>query len=210
MMTVTQVAEASGSRRRVYLDGQFAFLLYQGELRRFHIEEGQELSEESYQCIMTQILPKRAKLRSMNLLRSKAYTRRQLEDKLRQGEYPQACIEEALSYVESYGYIDDGRYARDFIEAHLQDKSRSRIKTDLMKKGIDKDTIQEAFEALGALGVEQDEMELILTLLRKKKYRPDTATKQEQQKMYGFLYRRGFPSDLICRALSLDITSISV
>lgn len=209
-MLVTQISEVSKSRYRVYLDGQFAFVLYKGELRRFQIKENQELSEESYREIMTQILPKRAKLRSMNLLQSRDYTRRQLEDKLKQGDYPQECIEEAIAYVESYGYINDRRYARDFIEYNLSTKSRTRIEADLIRKGINKNVIRSAFEELAGLGVEQDELALACDLLSKKKYCADTATGQEQQKMYGFLYRRGFRPDIISRALSLDITSNSV
>ena len=38
------------------------------------------------------------------------YTERQLRDKLRQGEYPQDVIEEAVAYVKSYGYVDDRKY----------------------------------------------------------------------------------------------------
>lgn len=209
-MLVTQISEVSKSRYRVYLDGQSAFVLYKGELRRFQIKENQELSEEIYQQIMTQLLPKRAKLRSMNLLQSRDYTRRQLENKLKQGDYPQACIEEAVAYVESYGYIDDERYARDFIEYNLASKSRSRIETDLMRKGIDREVIRRAFGELAGLGVEQDELAMACDLLRKKKYFADTATVQEQQRMYGFLYRRGFRPDIISRALLLDITPNSV
>lgn len=202
-MIVTQISEVSKSRYRIYLDGQFAFVLYKGELRQFQIREGQELSEESYQHIMVQILPKRAKLRSMNLLQSRDYTKKQLEDKLRQGEYPQECIDEAVAYVESYGYIDDRRYARDYIEYHMQLRSRNRIETDLMKKGIAKDVIREAFDELANMGVEQDESTMIRDLLQKKQYCADTATKQEQQKMYGYLYRKGFSPEAIMRVLSL-------
>lgn len=209
-MIVTQITGVSKSRYRIFLDGQFAFILYKGELSRFHIREGEELSMDHYQHIMTEILPKRAKLRSMNLLQSKAYTRKQLEDKLKQGEYPPACIEETLAYVESYGYIDDLRYAKDFIECHIEHKSRNRIETDLIRKGICKEVVRDAFEKLEELGVKQNEMELVVKLLEKKKYCAKTATKQEQQKMYGFLYRKGFHSDIIGRALLLDITSISV
>lgn len=202
-MLVTQISEVSKSRSRIYLDGQFAFILYKGELRQFHIKEGQELTEECYRQIMTEILPKRAKLRSMNLLQSRDYTRKQLEDKLKQGEYPQECIEEALSYVESYGYIDDNRYAEDYIEYHIQNKSRMRIETDLMRRGISKEVIRRAFEMLGDLGVVQDEAAMIRDLLNKKKYSAYTATKQEQRKMYGFLYRKGFSSEAIARELGL-------
>lgn len=202
-MLVTQISEVSKSRSRIYLDGQFAFILYKGELRQFHIKDGQELTEECYRQIMTEILPKRAKLRSMNLLQSRDYTRKQLEDKLKQGEYPQECIEEALSYVESYGYIDDNRYAEDYIEYHIQNKSRMRIETDLMRRGISKEVIRRAFEMLGDLGVVQDEAAMIRDLLNKKKYSAYTATKQEQRKMYGFLYRKGFSSEAIARELGL-------
>lgn len=202
-MLVTQISEVSKTRSRIFLDGQFAFILYKGELRQFQIKEGQELTEECYRQIMTQILPKRAKLRSMNLLQSRDYTRKQLEDKLKQGEYPQECIEEALSYVESYGYMDDRRYAGDYIEYHIQTKSKMRIETDLMRRGISKEVIRQAFEMLGDLGVAQDEAALIRDLLNKKKYCAHTATKQEQQKMYGFLYRKGFSSEAISRALEL-------
>jgi regulatory protein len=207
-MTVTQITEVSQSRCRVYLDGEFAFVLYKGELRKFCIREGQEISEELYQQIMADVLVKRARLRSMNLLQSRDYTRKQLEDKLKQGEYPPACIEDALAYVESYGYIDDSRYARDYTEYHIQNKSRNRIMMDLMKKGIRKEDIQNAFANLEQLGVEQDELQMVLALLKKKKYDANAATKQEQQKMYGFLYRKGFKPDIISRALLLDITSI--
>ena len=203
-MLVTQISGVSKSRFRVYLDGQFAFVLYKGELRRFQIKENQELSEKSYQLIMTQVLSKRAKLRSMNLLQSKDYTRKQLEDKLRQGDYPQKCIEEAVAYVESYGYIDDRRYARDYIEYHIQNKSRTRIETDLLRRGIAKEVIRTVFEELGNMGVRQDESAMIHDLMVKKKYCVDTATRQEQQKMYSFLCRRGFSSEAIMRALSLS------
>lgn len=202
-MTVTQISEASKTRCRVYIDGQFAFVLYKGELRQFHIREGQEMPGESYRKITTELLPKRAKLRCMNLLQSRDYTRKQMEDKLKQGEYSQECIDEAIAYVESCGYIDDLRYARDFIEYHINKKSRTRIETDLARKGIKSDVARQAFGELNELGVEQDEGAMIDDLLRKKHYCPDTATKQEQQRMYGFLYRRGFHADAIARALSI-------
>ncbi|MDE6881941.1 MAG: recombination regulator RecX [Lachnospiraceae bacterium] len=202
-MIVTQISETSKSRCRVCIDGQFAFVLYKGELRKFHLKEGQEMPVDSYREITEELLPKRAKLRCMNLLQSRDYTRKQLTDKLVQGEYPQECIEEAIAYVESYGYLDDLRYAKDFIEYHISSRSRGRMEMDLMRKGIDRELIRQAFEELDEDGVEQDEASMIKELLLKKNYCPEKATRQEQQKMYGFLYRRGFRTDLIAHVLSL-------
>ena len=205
-MIVTQMIGISRARYKVYVDGQFAFILYKGELREFGIEEEKEISESCYQQIMTQVLPKRAKKRALNLLESRDYTSGQLREKLRQGDYPQACIDEAIDYVESYGYVDDLRYAKDFITYHREHKSRTRIGQDLMRKGIGRDIIEAAFEELEQSGTGQDETAMIVKLLEKKKYDVRTASKQDKQRMYGFLYRKGFHTDAISRALLLDIT----
>ena len=104
-MLVTQVTELSKSRSKVYIDQEFAFVLYKGELRLYHIKEGQQLSEEDYRTIMQEVLPKRAKLRAMNLLQGREYTTAQLRTKLQQGFYPAEIIEQAIAYVAGFHYI---------------------------------------------------------------------------------------------------------
>lgn len=205
-MMITEITAITKSRFRVVLDGEITFVLYKGELHRFHIRQGEELTEETYQSIFREILPKRAKLRSMNLLKSRDYTKKQLEDKLKQGGYPQEIIAEAVAYVGSYGYINDENYARSFIEYNMQSKSRKRIENDLLQKGIGKEQIAKAFAELKEEGQEIDETAMIYKLLLKKNFCAQNATYAEKQKMCGFLYRKGFHADAISRALLLDIT----
>lgn len=205
-MTVTQITGISRGRYRVCIEEQSAFILYGGELRRLGIQEGEEVSEECLREIREKILPERAKKRAMNLLQKRDYTAAGLREKLKNGEYPEECIEEAVAYVESYGYVDDLRYTRDFITYNLDRKSRTRIEQDLMRKGIPKDTIRAVFEELEGEGTSQNEAAMIRNLLEKKKYDAITATWEEKQRMYAFLYRRGFRVDAINSALLLDIT----
>lgn len=206
-MLVTQITELGKGRYHVTMEDGSGFSIYRGEMRKYHIREGEELSEEEYRQFAEEVLLKRARLRCMNLLQSKDYTRRQLEDKLRQGEYPQECIDDAIAYVESYGYLDDERYARSYIEYHMDTRSRIRITTDLMRKGISKEIIQKGFEELEEMGVEQDELTLAQKFLEKKNYSGKDATRQEKSRMYAFLCRKGIRSEVIARALLLDITS---
>lgn len=205
-MTVTQLAEMGKGRYKVYIEERPAFALYRGELNRLGIREGEEITQECLREIREEILPLRAKKRAMNLLQKREYTAASLREKLRDGEYPEECIEEAIAYVESYGYVDDLRYARDFIVYNMERKSRMRIEQDLMRKGICKDTIRAVFEELEEDGMRQDEVSMIRSLLEKKKYDAKTADGQEKQRMYAFLYRKGFHADAINRALLLDIT----
>lgn len=205
-MIVTQITGITRGRYRIYIEEKPAFVLYKGEVKRLGIREGEPVSEEGLREIREEILPDRAKRRAMNLLQGRDYTEAGLREKLRGGDYPENCIEEALAYVKSYGYVDDHRYAGDFIAYNLDRKSRTRIEQDLMRKGIAKETVQAVFEELEEQGTRQDESAMIRSLLEKKKYDPKTATRQETQRMYAFLYRRGFHCEAISRALLLDIT----
>lgn len=205
-MVVMQLTALTRGRYRVDMEDQTAFVLYQTELAGLDIREGENVPEETLRKIREEILPLRAKKRVLNLLQRKDYTSAQLRGKLREGDYPESCIEEAVAYAASYGYVDDGRYAEDFIRYHLEKKSRTRIEQDLMKKGISKDLIGGIFEKLAEEGTAQDEESMIRDLLQKKNYDKRTATGQEKQKMYAFLYRKGFHAEAIRKALLLDIT----
>lgn len=207
-MTVTGMEPIGKKKARIFIDYEFAFVLYKGELHLFGIKEGNEISRDTYQEITEELLPKRAKLRCMNLLKSKAYTEKQLRDKLFYGEYREDIIDEAVSYVKSYGYIDDRKYAEDFIAYHMGNKSKKRMEMDLCRKGIDRKIIQEIWERLQEEGEEPDELSAAKEMLRKKNFAPEMAGNKEKQKMWAFLYRKGFEIEIIRRVLSLDITSI--
>ena len=143
-MTVTRIEELSRSRCKIYLEDSFAFVLYKGELRLFGVREQEELSEESYREIMQEVLPKRATLRCMNLLQSRAYTESKLRSKLKEGGYPQESIDSALAYVKSYHYVDDLQFAKDYIANQAGKKSKRVLERDLIARGVSRDEIEAA------------------------------------------------------------------
>lgn len=207
-MVVTGVQPLDKKRSRVWLDGEFAFVLYKGELRTFKIEEGKELSAENYNEIMEAVLPKRAKLRAMNLLKSRTYSVYQLKNKLADGEYPEEIIKEALDYVASYGYTDDSRLSEEYVRIHIKDKSRQRIVQDLMRKGISKEVINAAFDRCEEYGFEHNELEMAKKLLVKRGFNPDAEYENSEErakimaKNYAFLARKGFSSSIIRSAMN--------
>ena len=205
-MTVTNIKELSKSRVRIEIDHEFAFVLYKGELRLHKIEEGDEIEDAVYDRIMKDVLPKRAKLRAMNLLKNRTYTKAQLKDKLLQGGYPEQIADIAVDYVVSYRYVDDEQYVRDFIEYNREKKSRKRIQLDLMYKGISEQLFQDIWEEIAGDDEEVIEREQIIYWMNKKHFCPQEATFEEKQKMMALLYRKGFSINNIRSILSLDIT----
>ncbi len=200
-MRVTQIVELSKSRSKIYLEQEFAFVLYKGELRLYGVYEGADLSEKDYWIIMEEVLPKRAKLRAMNLLKQRDYTTAQLKNKLQQGFYPEQVIEQTLQYIASFHYTDDMRYAIDYINYHERSRSRRRIEQDLLIKGIAPETIEQAWNEWQEQGGMQDELAMISNLLAKKHYDPEHADYKEQQRIFGFLLRKGFSTEQIRKAM---------
>lgn len=151
---------------------------------------------------MTYDLQKQAKLRCMHLLEKRDYTEKQLRDKLRMGktEYPLEVIEEAIAYVKSYRYVDDSRYAAQYIEEKKARRSRRQIEQELLQKGIDREIVCQAFEETEQI----PEEELIQYWVEKRHYDAQTADLSETRRMYAFLARKGFRSSAIMNALKRE------
>lgn len=199
-MIVTQITELTKSRSKVYIDQEFAFVLYKGELRLYHVAEGKEITQKDYEEITKVVLPKRAKLRAMNLLQKRAYTEKQLADKLKEGGYPEEIAEIAMEYVKSFRYIDDLQYAMDYLNCYAERKSIKKIEMDLMQKGISRAIWKQALVAWEEEGGGQDEMTMIKELLQKKHYSSEMDVK-EKRKIYGFLLRKGYSAEAVMEAM---------
>lgn len=196
-MYVTLTEPVNSKKSRIYLDQEFAFILYRQEMMSYHISEGAEISEEQYRKILEETILRRAKLRCLNLLKTMDRTETQLRQKLKQGEYPEEIIERAIEYVKGYRYVDDGRYARQYVHCFCEKKSRYQIIQELMRRGIERETIEQALEE----NPDIDETEQIQKWMEKRKFDPENADVRERQRFYGFLMRRGFSAESIRKAL---------
>ncbi len=204
-MTITRIEEFGKNRNKIYIEGGPTFVLYRGELRMLDIHEGEEISEAAYARIFNEILPKRARLRVLNLLKSREYTSYELKKKLRDGYYPENIIDEAVGYAADYRYIDDLRYAVDYITSHEASRSRRRIEHDLMNRGITPDMLEHAWLIWEEKGGIQDEQGMIKRLLEKRHYDPQTDDIREKRRTYAFLIRKGFNDDAVRRAMKATL-----
>lgn len=187
-MIVTKIEAVTKGKYKIFIDEQFAFVLYKGELSRFQLKEEREISAKSLNEI-TEILIKRAKLRAMHLLNIMARTEEQLRQKLIQNGYPKEIVEEAIRYVKSFGYINDEAYIRNFVECKCEKKSRKEIEALLSQKGLDGDLASRVLEDVYE---EHSDKIAIKEILQKKRWNPDEADEKTKQKMYGYLMRKGF------------------
>ena len=203
-MIISEIRVVDRQSSKVFIDGDFAFILYNKELRKLGVIEGRELSETTYNEIKCGLLPKRAKLRAMNLLQRKDYTEMQLRNKLAERMFPSDVVDAAIDYVKSYKYLDDRRYAYDYINYHMNSRSKSRITFDLINKGIPQDIITEKLEELYVNGTEESEIPQIKQLLTKKKYDSETFNYKDKQKLMSFLVSKGYTISAIKKAMEVE------
>ena len=202
---VTKIEEHDKKRCKIYLDEEFAFLLYKGEVSEYKILQGQTITEDVYRKIMKEVLVKRAKKRCLNLLQKKNYTEYKLREKLREGLYPEEIEDEAIAYVKSFHYIDDYRYACDYIFYHKEAETKRIIEDKLRRKGIDASVVQQAFMDNYDEGEElQRELEQAYRLLEKKHFNNESMEWKEKQKIYAYLLRKGIRNSVIKRAMMMQ------
>ncbi|MEF9942047.1 MAG: regulatory protein RecX [Lachnospiraceae bacterium] len=200
-MVVTRLEPVTKTRYKVYIDEEFAFVLYKGELTRYHIKEEAIVEEADFHKIKKEIILKRAKLRAMHLLNDMSRTESQLRTKLRQGYYTEDIIDATITYVASFGYINDNNYAINYIQNKQAFKSKKEIYAGLCQKGLAKEIIDLALEETYQ---EQDEIDAIHKITEKKKYDCNTATDGEKKKMCAYLMRKGFRYDDIRQVIQVS------
>lgn len=199
-MLVQEITKLPAKKVKVTFADAEPMVLYQGEARKYHIMEGEELSDEVYQDIYYNVLGKRAKKRAMHLLEKMDRTESNLKDKLRQNGYPEELIDDAIAYVKKYHYIDDLRYAKNYIRCHQEQKSAGKLKMELMRKGVAKELIVQALEE----EFQVDEKENIYRILQKKGYFSEEKLPAEQRRIYQYLLRRGYRSSDILSVMKCD------
>ena len=160
---------------------------------------------------------KKATEKAMALLLHKDRTKSELEDRLYRAGYSETASGFALEYVTRYGYINDRRYAENYIDYHKTSKSRNEIRRKLKEKGIGDDVLSEVFREVyeregsgeeyasqeGSNGESADPEEAALQALitkRLKGRKVSELTFEEKQKQMRYLAGKGYPIEKIRRA----------
>ena len=195
-MEITDIAPLDKKRRKVYIDGQYAFPLYVSELRKYNIEAGAVLEENVYDAICS-LLMRRVRERILYLITDYDRSEQNIRQKISMAGYRGSFVDDAIDSLKEYGYIDDLRFARYYAESMRDTKGRSAfaISRSLYEKGISRDVID---TVMGELDIDEDAQ--ILKALSSKGYNEENIRQiddKERQKLISSLMRKGFSYDLI-------------
>lgn len=142
---------------------------------------------------------KRAAEKAMNLLLSQDRTKKELSDRLYRAGFSESAVLYAVSYVESFGYIDDRRYASNYLSFHKGDRSRKELRYKLMNRGVPQEIIAEVF-----MEYEAEDESLALRRQLAKKLRGRSLKEMEykdREKVIAYLARKGYAISMIRRVM---------
>ena len=139
------------------------------------------------------------------LLAQRDYTCRRLREKLLAGGFDLKTVEETLESLIEARYVDDRRFAYNYVQLHREDRSRLRIRTDLENRGVPDDVISEVMREESEEHGTQAEVRQILKLMRKRGLKKNKKKKKERRKMQAYLYRKGYAASSVRSAMSADL-----
>lgn len=108
-------------------------------------------------------------------------------------------IDKVILRLTELKYLDDDKYAHDYVEHRIQFKPRGKfmLSMELAKKGIDKSIVNDLWEQVGA-----DETEIAIAALQKRqKSWSGISGPKLRARAWQFLAGKGFKSDAIYRAV---------
>lgn len=202
-MIITKIEPQKHHKDRcsVFLDDDFAFGISNFELHRLHLKVGESLSAEQLEDIRQEVLVQDTRQYALRLLDRRAYTEKALRRKLSERGCDPQAIEDTVSFLKEYQYIDDAVYARRYIAAalHTGKSGMKKIKYDLTGKGIPRDIVEEVAAEFADDELAADERSAVLPLLEKKLKGDFSFPSKMKAKRYCL--SRGFSTEAIDSAL---------
>lgn len=138
---------------------------------------------------------------SLYLLGRRGRTKYELRSKLIEKKYERPEIENAISELERMGLLDDKKfaelYSRDKVSIYRRGKFR--IALELLRKGVQRDFIDEALETVE----EGDELEAARSLAKSRiKNWLNLEELKRKHRLLSLLQRRGFSPTIIRKVMN--------
>lgn len=204
--TVTQLSVPSGRPERtiLYLDGRRAEDIATEVIAAAGLRTGEAVSEEALAALVAQDEPHRARARALRLLSARDRSSAEIRSRLQLAGFSQGTVSGTIIWLEKLGYLDDARFAERYVaEKAGAGWGQRRIRSELLRKGIDRARLDAALESIaGDEAGQRARTETLMTLVRRRFGRQWQEDRQTaERRLAGFLARRGYDWDAVSRVM---------
>ena len=196
MGKITDIKTQKGNKSRVsvYIDGRFFCGLDALTALKHRLEIGSEADEDELAKIQAESEYASALDKSLGYLSVRQRSEKEISDYLKKKGCLPMTVSRVKERLRELGYLNDREFARAYVAENKRVYGTIRLKTELMKRGVSRDIIDETLEA--------DDRSEEVKEIAKKLWKTCGG---EKRKLKEKLYRKGCMSDEIYEALdSLD------
>ncbi|MBQ8452023.1 MAG: RecX family transcriptional regulator [Clostridia bacterium] len=199
MAQITKIEEQKNKKRvNIFVDGDFFCGIGKETAVSFRLKTGMEINEKILNEMVFESETKSAFEKGIDYLASRMHSKSELAQKLLKKGYTSEVIDAAIKKLESYSYVNDEIFSKWFFETNSKYSVRV-IEGKLRQKGVDNKIIEKVSKNSNP----NKDYELCVKFSQKYLKTKSVETREEIQKMYAFLARKGFDFELIkkvCRA----------
>lgn len=196
-ITSIQTQKAHPDRVSLFIDGEFAIGLRRELVFHLGLRAGMAVTEEDFVCWQREENRLNAFDLAVRYLSVRGRSRQQVLDYLSRKGFDEETAKSAVKRLEAYGYLNDERFASDFVRQRIESKPRGKkmIRWELRQKGIPGDTIEHALAAY------EDETEAAARLISRRSAFLKTGDPEKNKKLEikiaRLLARHGFSASTI-------------
>ncbi len=149
-MKITEIRQQKRRKNRysLYTEDGFLFSLSDETIIGNGIKTGSEISGEEAERLRKEDTLKYAKETAFSYASYAPRTEKQVLEKLSRSGVDEKTAEAALETVRSYGYVDDGEFAREFARVQLKKYGPAVVIMKLRANGVDDSAARECVEEL--------------------------------------------------------------
>ncbi len=177
-MTITKIKRiGSTNRYHVYVDDKWAGIFLDEILVRENIKTNATFDEHDFQKIKKENDEKVAFDMAATYLEKYIVSEKGVKDYLKKKGFDGKVIANAVAKLHDYGFIDDEKFAKSYMESLSKSKGRRAIEMKLKQKGVRQEIIDNLLENVD----EDEEIENATRLAEKfvKNRQKDTNLKQK-------------------------------
>ena len=182
-------------RVSVFIDEKFSFGISLEIALADGVRVGEVLDTDQVKALVAQDEVGRATGAALNLLARRPRSSQEVRTRLKQRGFAEPAVDEALTRLEDWNYIDDADFARYWVENREANRPRGKrlLEQELRHKGVDGELARIAIDA-----AEPDEFAAALDLANGKLRSYSSLDPQvARRRLAGFLGRRGYGFDVI-------------
>ncbi len=183
-------------RVSVFVDGEFALGLSLDVIASLNLKKGDSLTAEQLAQWRNMAIYDEAKTAAFTMLARRIHSEKEVRDKLRKKKFPPEIIEQVIARLYEMNLLNDAYFAGALVRDKLKRTpiGKSALKSKLLQKGIEKETID---DVLGETDLNSEELCKKAAEKKLKTLAKEPDARKRKQKLSQFLMRRGFDWETI-------------